>query len=1526
MTLKGAVAGLRYRRSRRSDAAALARLMELGDAVGEGLPTPGVFRVFTERDFVALIESAMICVTAVRDVLVTNAGAAAATAGGNTEEVVAGFVAVDDRPPNHGPSGGADEQNVRESVRAWAAAYAAREKEAVGVTLSNSLWLRMLLAPSSTCISGSRTSASGGLNFTRRTESCYTTQEIAMDLLRVTLGSLSGIEHLFMSLGGPFACVDDFPGLSKLSSVASSSATATTTTGLRHLARAAVLPPLTMRQGRVEDYDDAVTLLVAGGPGMITELPSQFYLEELLQAQDAQHKVIVAEDSVTHAVVSLACVRQLGVEEQQYLARFYNTDTLERLKPLNVDGSDSVAAAAHGSPYQDGLTPSGTVSIFFLYFNPFYEHSAYQLLPHIFREFPTCDYAALQRPHSQTLPEPMVLERFQYMPLCRYQPHNARGEVVAPPHALWICPRVSLEAEIGMQSQVTLLTDPACAELRASVIAQFATPRAASPAGSGVHAVLHHQQQQQSRGSGASGSTSGVGTSGGYPGCSPELIKALHEDLEVSGSGGASEAGKRTSSTTSSNRAVFALSWGLPPSQSSTALASSTTSASTSSSPGRTVVGVLSVQPLSVDEMYALRANYDLDRFLSFNTAGGFDYAATDIALTADEGPLRYRSAALPGLAVRTAYIRPAFRHHLKFFLREVLRQTQTVVLLNLTSVDASLCQTALSSLTYVPPRRVVEVASTAQHNAAGVAADVHTGYTGTGASPSANEGKRLMTDGIPVVNDVTPALMSRPSTSATNSKVAKGMGERVDGKEAAAAASLALSSLFFTTRRLLSDERVRVHPRLVVVGASATALSLLYELFRVPYVDLLNVTLIATDGVPQHPNQLIGDSVALRSRQQQIWEADAMELLEREYMRLRLGEGFNAAASLSIGANVVRVVQGTLVDIDTNLKFVQLENGVYEPYDYLILATGRQYIVPPAIRALQQQEPRSARGGVIALSGVLAEDKLRRALTELNQTTATSIANVVVYGSGLDAIAALSTMISVGFPAQRLVLCRPQPNESASVREDGGGGAESTSASSGGAFADAACAEATLALLRVLGVTVLDGYGVSRLEFDDDVLSSVLLASLSFERKAGDAVELPCSLIVCLEDKDIDRNVLSALTKRSIVFDGRVIVGTTYETSQPGVLAAGPVAMFTRRYGATESFEAYSARDVGRDVAHVLLGRLGLEEFRREGESKTCGLSNPSDKEQADRGGVGGNPFNGTSASAAIAVQDTITNTTAGPASSQAATAHAPLPSYTSPVARRVRLPCHYQYFSAVRGATQFRPENCIRLDYSSSDMLAVSLDDVQTGTATAHDAGERPKTREMLIVYIHRRHRTIEGVVYLGNGAPPVHNYRALIGLPESLFHLEFRYNEVLEKARATAGSDTADVATASVGKGALTVLPRTQRLDLVAYLRLPLFHPLLCDDFAAFFAQLRRDTEAAEEMAAVRERVLRAAQSSGELTPAEAAAQVAELTDTRKALRYKVQLALLKYLHEGKDRRPQTMYLPSIEKQMAANRSAG
>ena len=79
-----------------------------------------------------------------------------------------------------------------------------------------------------------------------------------------------------------------------------------------------------------------------------------------------------------------------------------------------------------------------------------------------------------------------------------------------------------------------------------------------------------------------------------------------------------------------------------------------------------------------------------------------------------------------------------------------------------------------------------------------------------------------------------------------------------------------------------------------------------------------------------------------------------------------------------------------------------------------------------------------------------------------------------------------------------------------------------------------------------------------------------------------GCGIELACNLIITVEEKDTDANILAMLNKQSIVFDGRVIIDANYRTTNSKICAVGPVAMFTRRYGTNSDLDVYNARDVG--------------------------------------------------------------------------------------------------------------------------------------------------------------------------------------------------------------------------------------------------------------------------------------------------------------------------------------------------------
>ena len=97
-----------------------------------------------------------------------------------------------------------------------------------------------------------------------------------------------------------------------------------------------VIPDLVIRKGKVEDYDDLMPLLLAE-VGVLTEMGDDFYLEELLEHQDAVHCVLVAEDAETGEIVGASLVLRLISLHGVFVGHCVNPDTVGDMVGDTVD-------------------------------------------------------------------------------------------------------------------------------------------------------------------------------------------------------------------------------------------------------------------------------------------------------------------------------------------------------------------------------------------------------------------------------------------------------------------------------------------------------------------------------------------------------------------------------------------------------------------------------------------------------------------------------------------------------------------------------------------------------------------------------------------------------------------------------------------------------------------------------------------------------------------------------------------------------------------------------------------------------------------------------------------------------------------------------------------------------------------------------------------------------------------------------------------------------------------------------------
>lgn len=1401
MILSSSLPGVTIRHSRKSDVPGLRVLMRSANISEDGFPKTQVFNITTVDDFIHSIETSLICLTAFSSV---------------KKDMVVGYIALKDCPGN------------QKNANQWPETVLSGGYGASVVSpLSNpyhTLWLETLIAPPTSTLLTGIPKALDPVGYEQEVaieRLSYTSVRLAQELLTIALGAFPSIDYILavtppkysfklLKEVGRLLSPDPSVSLSRRDGRGDPAPTKGRLFDgdLYLISRKTVVPKLSLRIGRIQDYDDFVPLLVCGY-GVVTALPQDFYLEEQLKHQDDFHKIVIAENPATHEVVSMACLRALE-DSQETLSKRYVTEVYGKLRTLGI--SDAVTSAKRST---ENHRIGNTFMIDFLYFNPDYNKSVHDFLPFMFEQFPMCEYASIILPHS--LEEPPFLSDFLYMPVQNYQPHNFLGESIPVPEGLWVSCRYSLDS---------LEVEPI------STVDQLRT----------IEFFLDAPMYE----------------------LTSETAEIIREDVYCYIEADAKKINLSPGQLVQ-NTSGFSLKW------------------------NNEVVGVATAVRLTVRDMYALRHNYALDDYVYYYAKTHKNYEATDFTLTPFQGKEKYFSKEIPGVVIRAMYITPQFQHGVSFFVREILRYFNVEMAVVLGTLKERPFMPLVSECLPVCPRRVLESpaeteieqlhasmmsGSMMRSNSVGDASLSPRSVRNSGAVTSVLASQSEENHGNGNTNSAEFPMSNSPLPSPVmgTRPVAMMMDAIRLGKKSAFLEKdpVALGVLFFATRRSLGSKKKRVNTRIAVVGASVTGLSFLHRLLKVPYIHFTNLILVSTDGLPLHQNQM-----------ELTWFTDNMELLEREFLLMMVG-------------SPLKVVAATMIDLDKANKFIALDNHAFEPYDYLILTCGRQYISPMSVRLLQQQEGRSFRAGMLPMTGEAAISELKAKLLEIDANPSNTD-NVLVYGSELDAYATVAAIISSGFSSQRIVLC---------------------SRSISNPFVDESCYTAVGTLLKSLGTSIMRGFDVCRLEYDDDNnLTAVMLAPGNEEKDfdAGGTVELRCCLMICMEDKDIDPNILSTLNKRSIVFDGRVIVENNYRTTDPFVFAAGPVAMFTRRYGATQNFDDFRARDIGSHLGEVLLGFLGFDEFfdprYHSGNEFSIGI-------HVD--GVTSSLYtklleeNGSAYASELARAGKEEHLDTHKALQEL---HH-IPTYSSPLARRLRFPGKFQFFCAYR--VNFCVEACFKLDCRNLDftLFYAALDSAPEKESEDFKEGEErmPSTvgeQNYIAIYVNTEQRTIDAITYFGNGKPEVHNYYALIGYPETILNLVFRYNEAIELVKKRGETNF-------VGDGHLTAGVLNGKLNIMEYLRLPHLQTVFYDKFTIFFQELKEKMKSQEEAVKMKELILQ--NHNSYLSPKDIAKYQSELTKMKTNYRYDVQLELIRFLHENKDFRPQNLFLPSLEKPMA------
>uniref|UniRef100_A0A8K9UV05 Cilia and flagella associated protein 61 n=1 Tax=Oncorhynchus mykiss TaxID=8022 RepID=A0A8K9UV05_ONCMY len=361
--------------------------------------------------------------------------------------------------------------------------------------------------------------------------------------------------------------------------------------------------------------------------------------------------------------------------------------------------------------------------------------------------------------------------------------------------------------------------------------------------------------------------------------------------------------------------------------------------------------------------------------------------------------------------------------------------------------------------------------------------------------------------------------------------------------------------------RKLTMEPKVTINARIVVVGASDTGLAFLEVLAFCPHLRFNNMTLISTHGFPGY-----------YTNEKMRFLSTSHSSSDRDHAQMSLRSWIN-------------VVTGKMVGIDRAAKHVLVSGGRKVPYDHLILCTGQQYQVScptgvdgshlPPKSQLPAQPRRRYTGPVpsnlFTLNDhhdcVTAYQWLLNNFVELK-------GNAIVYGNTIDVYTCVETLLCLDVQGYRIHLVHLPTTEGSSC-------------SPGSCFSNPTVEKAMKKALEKSGVHVHHNCLLAQM---NDGQNPEPITSLSFTSDSQ-PLRLECSVFMNLSSKGVDYDAFKTINDACLVYDGRLVIDTTFHTNDSTIRAAGPLTKFARRYLADQwSHSSFNSREVGQELAAALL------------------------------------------------------------------------------------------------------------------------------------------------------------------------------------------------------------------------------------------------------------------------------------------------------------------------------------------------
>ncbi|KAF9420768.1 hypothetical protein HW555_003116 [Spodoptera exigua] len=377
--------------------------------------------------------------------------------------------------------------------------------------------------------------------------------------------------------------------------------------------------------------------------------------------------------------------------------------------------------------------------------------------------------------------------------------------------------------------------------------------------------------------------------------------------------------------------------------------------------------------------------------------------------------------------------------------------------------------------------------------------------------------------------------------------------------------------STWFIGRKFTTIPKADVNTRIVIIGGAATALAFLNGLLfskTATYLTFNNVTLISPNGLPytRHTKR-VTESMFLRSY---VTTDKYLKSVPYSYY--------------------VNVVQGTLMEIDLQEKYVTLTSGNCFYYDLLFLFFGKQYQHPNHMVQLLQRDMEYKNN--LSTTPYISLDKPRFSDTEIqiaNDETPENVfivnsvveANkaldyvkkfvgddskkVIVYGSTIHAYLCVNALLDIKLNPENIIFVEsfpPEHPEKARVS----------------VFDNETVDQTVINVLDNLKVKVYRSFYFKSWSVTiDDVITHADFLSYSGYLK------LECSAFFYYGKIGVNMRAFIAIHKSGLAYDGGVVIDHECRTLDPYVYAAGPCTRYHKRYYAdARSHKYYDSEEIG--------------------------------------------------------------------------------------------------------------------------------------------------------------------------------------------------------------------------------------------------------------------------------------------------------------------------------------------------------